>query len=339
LACGNTFILKPSEKVPGASIALAELFFKAGFPKGTLNIVHGTKDAVDFLCDEPSIRAISFVGSNTAGEYIHSRATKNGKRVQSNMSAKNHAAILPDAQKDRTLDALVGAAFGNSGQRCMALPVAIFVGDSQKWIPDLVEKAKALKVGPPTEKGTDFGPLISPESKQRVSRIIDTGNKEGAKVLLDGRQIPGLSGDYKNGNFVGPTIISDVTPDMTVYKEEIFGPVLCVMKVKTLDEAVQVMNNNQYGNGTAIFTQSGSAARKFQKEVDVGQVGINLPIPVPLPFFSFTGSRKSFVGSTNFYGKEGVKFFTQIKTITSNWWEDDMSSGVRTAMPLLGQDK
>jgi len=213
-----------------------------------MNIIHGAHDAVNFLCDHPSIEAVSFVGSNTAGEHIMKRASGNGKRVQSNMSAKNHAAILPDAQKDRTLDALVGAAFGNSGQRCMALPVAIFVGESQKWIPELVEKARNLKVGSPVAEGTDFGPLISPESKERVEKIVATGEKEGASLLLDGRN-PQVSGELKKGNFFGPTIVSDVTEDMTVYKEEIFGPVLCIMKADTLDDALALINKNQYGNG------------------------------------------------------------------------------------------
>jgi malonate-semialdehyde dehydrogenase (acetylating)/methylmalonate-semialdehyde dehydrogenase len=297
------------------------------------NIIHGRKEAVDFICDQPEIKAISFVGGNQAGEYIHTRGTKHGKRVQSNMGAKNHAMILPDARKDRTLDQLIGAAFGASGQRCMALPICIFVGESKNWIPELVDKARSLKIGPSFENDTQVGPLITKDSKKRVERLIESGKKEGATVLLDGRN-PKLPKGYENGNYVGPTIIGDLKPNMEVYKEEIFGPVLGILTVDTFDEALQIINNNPYGNGTAIFTSSGAAAKKFQREVDAGQIGVNVPIPVPAPFFSFTGNKKSFVGTTNFYGKEGVKFYTTLKTITSQWFEDDVSMGVQTSMPL-----
>jgi malonate-semialdehyde dehydrogenase (acetylating)/methylmalonate-semialdehyde dehydrogenase len=337
LTTGNTFVLKPSEQVPGAAMILADLS-KDIFPPGALNVIHGTKEAVDFLCDHPLVQAISFVGSSRVGEYIHERASKKGKRVQANMSAKNHGTILPDALKDRTLDAVVGAAFGATGQRCMALPVVILVGEARNWLPDLVNKAKELKVGPGTDPTTKVGPLISKKAKERVLSLIETGVKEGAKLVLDGRK-PSVPPGYEKGNFVGPTILANVTPEMTVYKEEIFGPVLCVMEAKDLDEALTIINNNPYGNGTAIFTQSLAAARKFQTEVDVGQVGINLPIPVPLPFFSFTGSRKSFIGTSNFYGKDGIRFYTQKKTIISNTWEDDLSQGVQTAFPVLGQQQ
>jgi malonate-semialdehyde dehydrogenase (acetylating)/methylmalonate-semialdehyde dehydrogenase len=291
---------------------------------------------VNFICDNPLIRAISFVGSDKAGQHIHNRATAKGKRVQANMAAKNHGTIMPDADKDRTLDALTGAAFGAAGQRCMALSTAVFVGDAQNWIPDLVEKAKKLKVSAGITKAADVGPLISPESKKRVCDLVQSGIDQGAKLMLDGRNVK-VEG-FEKGNFVGPTILTDVTPDMTCYKEEIFGPVLLCMKVNTLDEAIKLINKNSYGNGTAIFTKSGATARKYQHEIDVGQVGVNLPIPVPLPFFSFTGSRGSFVGSTHFYGKQGVQFYTQTKTITSNWSPDEgKSEGVKTNMPLLGQ--
>ncbi|GAM27336.1 hypothetical protein SAMD00019534_105110 [Acytostelium subglobosum LB1] len=336
IACGNTYVLKPSERVPGASMYLAELAIEAGVPAGVLNIIHGSKDAVNFICDHPAIRAISFVGSGEAGTYIHARGTKNGKRVQSNMAAKNHATILPDAQKERTLDALTGAAFGASGQRCMALSAAIFVGESQKWIPELVERARKLKVTCGSVEGADLGPVISPQAKERIHKLIQVGVDEGAKLLLDGRNVK-VPEKYSKGNFVGPTVLSDVTPNMTCYKEEIFGPVLVCLKVDTLDEAIKMINANPYGNGTAIFTSSGAAARKYQYEIDVGQVGINLPIPVPLPFFSFTGSRASFVGGSHFYGKQGVNFFTQVKTITSNWRDDDISTGVAVNMPILGK--
>jgi len=303
-------------------------------PKGVLNVIHGAKDAVTFICDEPRIKAISLVGSNRAGEYIHERGSKNGKRVQSNMGAKNHATILPDANKEATLNALAGAAFGAAGQRCMALSTAIFVGEARKWIPELKAKAETMKVGPGMDPKSDLGPLISKESKERVNRLIQSGVDQGAKLLLDGRnaKVPG----YPNGNFVGPTILTDVKPHMQCYQEEIFGPVLLCMSVDTLEDAIQLTNSNPYGNGCAIFTQNGAAARKFQYEIDVGQVGINIPIPVPLPFFSFTGSRKSYIGAGHFYGKQGVNFFTQTKTITSSWkFDDEAASRVRAHMPLL----
>jgi len=303
------------------------------FPPGVFNIIHGGRGAVDFICDHPDIRAISFVGGNQAGEHIHSRGTKNGKRVQSNMGAKNHGVILPDAKKERALDQLIGAAFGATGQRCMALPVVILVGDAKSWIPDLVERSKRLKLGPGSDSQTQVGPLITEESKKRVESLIEGSKKEGAKILLDGRNA--IVKGYEKGNFVGPTIISDVKTHMQCYKEEIFGPVLCIMTVDSFDEAIQIVNNNQYGNGTAIFTSSGAAAKKFQRDVDAGQIGVNVPIPVPAPFFSFTGNKKSFVGTTNFYGKEGVKFYTSTKTVTAQWFEDDVSSGVQTAFPRL----
>lgn len=273
VTCGNTFVLKPSERVPGASLFLAQLAKDAGLPDGVLNIIHGSKDAVNFICDAPEIKAISFVGGDAAGRHIHERGTKNGKRVQSNMAAKNHATILPDANKERTIDALVGAAFGASGQRCMAISAAVFVGESKKWIPEIIEKAKKLKVTEGMQPGADLGPLISPESKKRVESLIQSGVNEGAKLALDGRGVK-VSG-YEKGNFIGPTVLTDVKPNMKVYTEEIFGPVLICLNVDTLDDAIKLVNENPYGNGTAIFTNSGSAARKYQHEIDVGQGLIN----------------------------------------------------------------
>jgi len=334
LVTGNTFILKPSERVPSASMFIAKLAQDAGVPAGVLNVIHGAKDAVNFICDAPEIKAISFVGGGEAGKHIHRRGTENGKRVQSNMAAKNHATILPDAAKERTLDALVGAAFGASGQRCMALSAAVFVGEAQNWIPELAQRCKGLKVCAGHVDKTDLGPMISPVAKKRAVDIIDRSIKQGAKCLLDGRGVS-VNG-YEKGNFLGPTLLTDVTPDMECYHEEIFGPVLVCLKADTLDDAIKLINKNPYGNGTAIFTSNGAAARKYQHEIDVGQVGINLPIPVPLPFFSFTGSRGSFVGSTHFYGKQGIFFYTQTKTITSMWRDDDISTGVAAHMPILG---
>eukprot|EP00243_Klebsormidium_subtile_P012653 TRINITY_DN783_c0_g1_i1.p1 TRINITY_DN783_c0_g1~~TRINITY_DN783_c0_g1_i1.p1 ORF type:complete len:289 (+),score=63.24 TRINITY_DN783_c0_g1_i1:1-867(+) len=286
------------------------------------------------ICDDKDVRAISFVGSDRAGKHIYSRGCANGKRVQSNMGAKNHAVVLPDADPDRAMNALVGAAFGAAGQRCMAISSAVFVGGSEQWESGLAERAKKLKVNAGKEPGADVGPLISPEAKERAERLITEGVRQGARLVLDGRgvKVPG----YEEGNFLGPTILADVTPDMECYREEIFGPVLLCLKAESLDDAIQTVNNNPYGNGTAIFTRSGAAARKFQHEIDVGQVGINVPIPVPLPFFSFTGWRGSFQGDLNFYGKAGVQFYTQVKTITSSWKDDEVST-VQTSFPNAGK--
>jgi malonate-semialdehyde dehydrogenase (acetylating)/methylmalonate-semialdehyde dehydrogenase len=335
ITLGNTYVLKPSERVPGASMILARLVKESGLPDGVVNVIHGARDCVNFICDDPAIKAISFVGGDAAGRHIHERGTKNGKRVQSNMAAKNHATIMPDADRERTVDQLVGAAFGASGQRCMALSTAVFVGESQSWINDVVSKAKNLKVTEGMQNGAQIGPVISPESKARIEKLIQTAKDQGAKILLDGRGVK-VSG-YEKGNFIGPTVIADVKPHMDIYKQEVFGPVLICMSADNLDSAIKLVNENPYGNGTAIFTNSGASARKYQHEIDCGQVGVNVPIPVPLPFFSFTGSRASFLGSTHFYGKMGVNFFTQTKTITSNWREDSGSEGVRTAFPILGQ--
>ncbi|KAM4662802.1 methylmalonate-semialdehyde/malonate-semialdehyde dehydrogenase [acylating], mitochondrial [Discoglossus pictus] len=336
MVCGNTYLMKPSERVPGATMLLARLLQDAGAPDGTLNIIHGQHAAVDFICDHPAIKAISFVGSNQAGEYIYDRGSKNGKRVQSNMGAKNHGVVMPDANKENTLNQLVGAAFGAAGQRCMALSTAVLVGEARKWLPELVEKAKKLRVNAGDQSGADLGPLISPQAKQRVCSLIESGVREGASLLLDGRDVK-VKG-YENGNFVGPTILANVTPEMTCYKEEIFGPVLVVLEAENLDEALEVVNGNPYGNGTAIFTTNGATARKYTHLVDVGQVGVNVPIPVPLPMFSFTGSRASFRGDTNFYGKQGVSFYTQLKTVTSQWKEEDATlTSPAVVMPTMGR--
>ncbi|KAK1359182.1 Methylmalonate-semialdehyde dehydrogenase (CoA acylating) [Heracleum sosnowskyi] len=331
VTCGNTFVLKPSEKDPGASMILAELAMEAGLPDGVLNIVHGTNDIVNAICDDEEIRAISFVGSNTAGMHIYSRASAKGKRVQSNMGAKNHGVVMPDANVDATLNALVAAGFGAAGQRCMALSTVVFVGDSKEWEDKIVERARTLKVNAGTDPDADLGPVISKQAKERILNLVEDGVKSGAKLLLDGRNIkvPG----YEQGNFIGPTLLSGVTADMECYKEEIFGPVLLCMQADSLEEAISIVNRNKYGNGAAIFTQSGVAARKFQTDIEAGQIGINVPIPVPLPFFSFTGSKASFAGDLNFYGKAGVNFYTQIKTVTQQWKDLPSGSGVSLAMP------
>jgi len=335
VATGNTFLLKPSERTPGASMMIAEMMRDAGLPDGVFNVVHGAHDTVNFICDNSHIKAISFVGANRAGEHIHDRGTKNGKRVQSNMGAKNHATILPDADKEATLNSLAGAAFGAAGQRCMALSTAIFVGDAKSWIPEIKSRAVGLKVGDGMNPDADLGPVITKESKERINNLIQSAVDEGAHLILDGRN-PKVDG-FPNGNFVGPTIIAGVKPHMKCYTEEIFGPVLLCVEVDTLDEAIAFTNANPYGNGCAIFTQSGAAARKFQFEVDAGQCGVNVPIPVPIPFFSFTGTRGSFRGAGHFYGKQGVHFFTQTKTITTNWKLGESAySKVSTSMPVLG---
>jgi malonate-semialdehyde dehydrogenase (acetylating)/methylmalonate-semialdehyde dehydrogenase len=327
---GNTMILKPSEQDPGACMMLVELAKEAGMPDGVVNVIHGQHEAVNFICDNPAIRAISFVGSDQAGKYIYERGSKNGKRVQSNMGAKNHGVIMPDAAKDATLNQLVAAAYGAAGQRCMALTACVFVGESRKWIPDFVEKVKKLQVGPGSNAKTDVGPVISKQSKQRILKIIESAKNEGANVLLDGSNVK-VSG-FENGNFVGPTVITGVKPNMTCYKEEIFGPVLVCLEAESLDEAIDMINKNPYGNGTAIFTSSGIAARRFTNLVDAGQIGINVPIPVPLPQFSFTGNRGSFLGDANFYGKAGLNFYTQWKTVTQLWRAEDAAPEAKPQM-------
>ncbi len=335
ISCGNTFVLKPSERNPGATMHLMRLCEEAGIPPGVVNVVHGGKPTVDFICEHPLIKAISFVGSDKVGKYIFEKGTSNGKRVQSNMGAKNHGVIMADANKNATLNALVGAAFGAAGQRCMALSTAIFVGQAKEWLPDLVERAKALKVAQGTDKSADVGPVVTPEAKLRIEELIQSGIDEGAYVLLDGRGLK-MEGACAAGNFLGPTILSDIKPNMRCYKEEIFGPVLLCLTVPTLDDAIDLINSNPYGNGTAIFTNSGPTARRFQSDIDVGQVGINVPIPVPLPMFSFTGSRASIMGDLNFYGKTGVQFYTQIKTVTALWRHEDAKDTKATVnMPVM----
>lgn len=324
IACGNTFVLKPSEQDPLVTMRLVELALEAGIPAGVLNVIHGGADAVNALCDHPAIQAVSFVGSSRVGQHVYQRATLNGKRAQCMMGAKNHAIVLPDANQEQTLNNLVGAAFGAAGQRCMALSVVILVGAAQQWLPRLVEKTLSLRVDAGHEAGADLGPVISCVAKERIHGLIASGIAQGAELLLDGRTVS-VDG-YPDGNFVGPTIFNKVTPEMTIYRDEVFGPVLCVMQAETLDQAIAIINANPNGNGTALFTQSGAAARKFENEVDVGQIGINVPIPVPVPLFSFTGSRASKLGDLGPYGKQVIAFYTQTKTITARWFADEVSS-------------
>jgi malonate-semialdehyde dehydrogenase (acetylating) / methylmalonate-semialdehyde dehydrogenase len=333
IVTGNTFVLKPSEQDPMTTMLLAELAMEAGVPAGVLNVIHGGKEVVDALCTHPTIQAVSFVGSCHVGEHVYKLASNHGKRAQCMMGAKNHAVVMPDANKDQSLNALVGAGFGAAGQRCMATSVVVMVGEANKWIPDIVAKAKTLKVNAGTVAGTDVGPVISKAARARIEGFIAQGITEGAKLELDGRN-PVIAG-YEKGNFIAPTIFSDVKPGMRIYDEEIFGPVLVIVNVDTLDDAIALVNANPYGNGTGIFTQSGAVARKFQNEIDVGQVGINVPVPVPVPYFSFTGSRGSKLGDLGPYGKQVIQFYTQTKTVTERWFDDSsVNTGVNTTISL-----
>jgi malonate-semialdehyde dehydrogenase (acetylating) / methylmalonate-semialdehyde dehydrogenase len=333
IATGNTFVLKPSEQDPMVTMRLVELAIEAGIPKGVLNVVHGGEEVVNGICDHADIKAVSFVGSTRVGTHVYNRATLAGKRAQCMMGAKNHAILMPDANKEQTLNNLVGAAFGAAGQRCMAISTAVLVGEAQKWIPDIVQKARSLKVNAGSESGTDVGPVISCAALDRVSGLIERGVAEGAKLELDGRN-PQISG-FTKGNFIAPTVFSGVKPGMTIYDQEIFGPVLILLDAPTIDDAIALINANPNGNGTAIFTQSGAAARKFQEEIDVGQVGINVPIPVPVPLFSFTGSRGSKLGDLGPYGKQVILFYTQTKTVTARWFDDQtVSPGVNTTISM-----
>ncbi len=332
IACGNTFILKPSEQDPLTPMRLAELFEEAGAPKGVLQVVHGGKDQVDMLLTDPAIKAVSFVGSVPVGRYIYETGTRNMKRVQSLAGAKNHMVIMPDADKQQVINALVGASVGAAGQRCMAISVAVFVGDAQAWIPDVKDALAKARPGAWDDKGASFGPIISGRAKARIEHLIETGVSQGANLLLDGRgcTVDGLP----DGNWVGPTLFSGVTTEMDVYKEEVFGPVLACMEVGSLGEAISLINQSPYGNGTSLFTSSGGAARRFQHEIEVGQVGINIPIPVPLPFFSFTGWKGSFYGDQHTYGKQAVRFYTETKTVTARWFSSEATSEANFSIQL-----
>ncbi|WP_111912048.1 CoA-acylating methylmalonate-semialdehyde dehydrogenase [Aeromonas media] len=332
VACGNGFVLKPSEQDPLTPMRLAELFTEAGAPAGILSVVHGGAEQVDALLAHPDVKAVSFVGSARVGAHVYRTATDHLKRAQCFVGAKNHMVIMPDANKAQVLSNLVGAGVGAAGQRCMAISVAVFVGSARDWIPDLAAEFARVKPGVWHDPEAAYGPLISPEAKVRVEGLIEAGMAEGAQCLLDGRfcDVPG----YPVGNWVGPTLFRGVTPEMRIYKEEIFGPVLACLEVESLDEALALINDNPYGNGTSIFTGCGAAARKFRHEVAVGQVGINVPIPVPLPFFSFTGWRGSFYGDLHAYGKQAVRFYTETKTVTERWFDEDIPTGPNMTIHL-----
>jgi malonate-semialdehyde dehydrogenase (acetylating)/methylmalonate-semialdehyde dehydrogenase len=316
IATGNTFVLKPSERDPSASNFIAELYAEAGLPDGVLNVVHGDKVAVDAILDHPDVDAVSFVGSTPIARYVHERASASGKRVQALGGAKNHAVVLPDADLDFAADHLIAAGFGSAGQRCMAIAVAVAVGDAaEPLVERLREKAEAIKVGPGLEPDSDMGPVVTAAARERIVGYIDGTT---ADVVVDGRELD-VEGD---GFFVGPTLLDRVTPEMDAYRDEIFGPVLSVVRVDTLDEAIELINANSYANGTAIFTSSGEAARTFQRRIQVGMIGINVPIPVPMAFYSFGGWKSSLFGDTHVHGPEGVKFYTRGKVVTSRWPED-----------------
>jgi len=333
IATGNTFVLKPSEQDPTSTLRLVELAHEAGLPAGVLNVVHGGPEVATRLCQHEHIKAVSFIGSSNVGEQIYEHASKAGKRAQCMMGAKNHCVILPDSNKNQAIDALLGSAFGAAGQRCMANPVVVLVGEARQWADEIVERSKKMVVGPGTNVKADICPVVSSSARDRIIRMIDSGVEQGATLALDGREC--VVEGYEKGNFVGATVFTGVTKDMDIYNEEIFGPVLCVVEAETLDEAIEFINANPNGNGTSIFTASGWAAHKFQNEIDVGQVGINMPIPVPVAYFSFTGSRGSRLGPLGPNGKEAVKFWTHSKTVTERWYEpDSISAGVNTTISM-----
>ncbi len=335
IACGNTFVLKPSEKDPSASLRMAELATEAGLPDGVLNVVHGDKEAVDALIEHPDVRAVSFVGSTPIARYVYETASRNGKRVQALGGAKNHAVVLPDADLEFATDAVIGAAYGSAGERCMAISAVVAVGAiGDKLVDSIRDKAAKLPVGPGDQGGVEMGPLITRAHRDKVKAYVDTGVAEGATLVLDGRAFE-VSG-REQGFFIGPTLFDKVRPDMTVYKDEIFGPVLVVLRAESLDDAIDLINRNPYGNGTAIFTRSGGAARRFQNEIEVGMVGINVPIPVPMAFFSFGGWKNSLFGDLHVHGMEGVYFYTRTKVITTRWTED-RPVGSSFVMPTLGR--
>jgi malonate-semialdehyde dehydrogenase (acetylating)/methylmalonate-semialdehyde dehydrogenase len=318
IACGNSFVLKPSERDPSVSTRVAELYAEAGLPDGVFNVVHGDKVAVDAVLDHPGIAAVSFVGSTPIARYVYERGTSHGKRVQALGGAKNHAVIMPDADMDSAADAMVSAAYGSTGQRCMAISTAVAVGRAgDALVEKVVERASRLRTGPARDPDSEMGPLVTGAARDKVAGLIETGVNEGAKLVLDGRELR-VDG-HEDGFFLGPSLFDEVTTNMTIYKEEIFGPVLIVLRAADIDQAIRIVSDNPYGNGTAIFTSNGAAARKFQSEIQVGMVGINVPIPVPLAFYSFGGWKDSLFGDLHVHGPEGVAFYTRGKVVTTRW--------------------
>ncbi len=335
IACGNTFVLKPSEKVPSCSLRMAELFQEAGLPDGVLNVVPGDREAVDALLAHPGVGAMSFVGSTPVARHIYETAARYGKRVQALGGAKNHAVVMPDADLDFAAEALVGAAYGSAGERCMAISAVVAVGEAgDALVERLKSGAAALRVGRGDSPGVEMGPVISAAHRDRILGLIDSGVTQGAELLLDGRGLRPTG--LEHGFFVGPTLFDRVTPDMDIYREEIFGPVLIVLRAASFEAALALVNANPHGNGTALFTRSGHWARRFQQEVEAGMVGINVPIPVPMAFFSFGGWKASLFGDLHVHGMEGVYFYTRTKVVTSRWPASAEAPAGGLSMPTLG---
>ena len=335
IVCGNCFILKPSERDPSSTLFIAQLLKEAGLPDGVMNVVNGDKEAVDTLLHDPRIQAVSFVGSTPIAEYIYSTAAANGKRCQALGGAKNHAIVMPDADLDNVVNSLLGAAFGSSGERCMALSVAVVVGDdmADQLIERMQVAMQGLKVGVYSEMSNDFGPVITQQHKEKVVGYIDSAEQQGAKIVVDGRHLQPAG--YEQGFFVGATLIDQVTADMTSYQEEIFGPVLQVMRVQSMEQAMQLINDHEYGNGTCIYTRDGEAARYFTDHIRVGMVGVNVPLPVPVAYHSFGGWKRSLFGDLYAYGPDGVRFYTRRKTITQRWTSDYVRESAHVSMTTL----
>jgi len=331
IACGNTFILKPSEKDPSCAIKLAELFSEAGLPEGVFNVINGDKDVVNMILESNEISSVSFVGSTPVAKYIYEKSAKNGKRVQALGGAKNHLVVMPDANLDQAVDGIMGAAYGSAGERCMAVAVAVAVGEiADELVEKIHNKAQILKVAPWTDPESEMGPVISSEHKKKIEDYISVGVKEGATIILDGRNCK-IQG-YESGNFVGPTLFDNVSKDMTIYKEEIFGPVLSVVRAKNYEEALSLVNDHAFGNGTSIYTSDGEISRNFTTHCKIGMVGVNVPIPVPMAFHSFGGWKASLYGDHAMHGMEGVRFYTKLKTVTSRW-PNSIKSGPEFVLP------
>ena len=334
IACGNAFILKPSERDPGVPMRLAELFIEAGGPPGILNVVNGDKEAVDAILDDPDIKAVGFVGSTPIAEYIYARGCANGKRVQCFGGAKNHMVIMPDADLDQAVDALIGAGYGSAGERCMAISVAVPVGKAtaDELVKRLIPRVEALKIGPSTDTAADYGPVVTKAAMEKIKSYVDVGIEEGAKLVVDGRDFK-MQG-YENGFYVGGCLFDNVTKDMRIYKEEIFGPVLSVVRAKDYEEGLALCNDHEYGNGVAIFTRDGDAARDFASRVQVGMVGVNIPIPVPLAYYTFGGWKRSSFGDLNQHGPDSIRFYTKTKTVTSRW-PSGVKDGASFVIPTM----
>ncbi len=335
IACGNAFILKPSERDPGVPMRLAELFIEAGGPPGILNVVNGDKVAVDAILDDPDIKAIGFVGSTAIAEYIYARGCAAGKRVQCFGGAKNHMVIMPDADMDQAVDALIGAGYGSAGERCMAISVAVPVGKAtaDELVKRLIPRVESLKIGPSTDASADYGPVVTRAAMEKIRSYVDIGIEEGASLVVDGRDFR-MQG-YENGFYVGGCLFDNVTKDMRIYKEEIFGPVLSVVRAESYDEALKLTNDHEYGNGTAIFTRDGDAARDFASKVQVGMVGVNVPIPVPLAYYTFGGWKRSVFGDLNQHGPDSIRFYTKTKTVTARW-PSGIKDGASFVIPTMG---